>query len=77
MSKPWWNKKWGAYKICGITHTRLRPGSNKNGVHHTTVLKCQHAFCTNPLLEWIKVCPKDLPTCPMCRKKFNLIDLVR
>jgi len=76
MTKPWWSKKWGKDKICGITHARLRPGTNKNGTHHTTVLKCQHGFYTNPLLEWVKNCPTDIPTCPVCRIEFKLIDLI-
>lgn len=76
MSKPWWSKKWGSNSICGITYSRLRPGKNKNGVHHTSRLKCSHSFCTNLLLEWIKKCPGE-PTCPMCREQFDLLDLLK
>jgi len=76
MSKPWWSKKWGSNSICGITYSRLRPGKNKNGVYHTSRLKCSHSFCTNLLLEWIKKCPGE-PTCPMCRQQFDLLDLLK
>mgnify|MGYP006998153170 CR=1 FL=1 len=40
MTRLWWNKKWGSNKLCGITHTRLRPGCNKYGIKYTTKLKC-------------------------------------
>jgi hypothetical protein len=75
MSKPWWSDNWGNDKICGITHSRLRPGKNTKGVYYTTRLKCNHRFCTYPLLEWIKKCPKEIPTCPICRGSFDLQDL--
>ena len=76
-SRPWWSKKWGADKICGITHTRLRPGKNKKGIYRTTRLSCKHAFCTYPLLKWIKICPSSVPTCPVCRRPFGLEELIR
>lgn len=76
MRKPWWNNKWGSDKLCGISHTRLRPGTNKSGFKYTTVLKCSHGFYTNSLIEWVKNCPTPEPTCPICRSKFKIIDLL-
>lgn len=76
MKKPWWSKKWGNDKTCYITHTRLRPGKNRKGVYYTTHLDCNHSFCTYPLLEWIKQCPKNTPTCPACRTAINLNELI-
>ena len=76
MTRLWWNKKWGSDKLCGITHTRLRPGCNKYGIKYTTKLKCNHTFYTNPLIEWIKNCPVEIPTCPTCRKDFKIEDLL-
>ena len=76
MSKPWWNKNWGSDKLCCITHTRLRPGKSKSGVYYTTRLTCNHSFCTNSLIEWLRLCPQE-PTCPICRTKFNIIDLIK
>lgn len=75
MPEPWWNKKWGSESMCSITYTRLRPGKNKNGVRKTSSLKCSHRFCTKSLLEWIKNCP-NTPTCPICRKEFEILDLL-
>lgn len=76
MTKPWWSKKWGSDKTCSITHTRVRPGKNSKNVYYTTRLKCSHSFCTYPLLEWVKNCPKDEVTCPVCRRPFQLQDLI-
>ena len=72
MKKSWWNKKWGKNRICGITHTRLRPGKNKNGTPHVTHLKCKHSFYTKSLEKWVNACPVSPPTCPCCRKTFIL-----
>jgi hypothetical protein len=77
MSKPWWSNKWGKDKICSITYTRLRPGKNKKGIYYTTRLKCNHLFCTYPLLEWVKKCPNEDLTCPVCRSPFILTDLLK
>lgn len=77
MNKPWWSKKWGKDKTCYITHTRLRPGKNKKGVYYTTQLSCNHSFCTYPLLEWIKQCPNNTPTCPTCRTTINFNELIK
>lgn len=76
MTKYWWNKKWGSDKICGITHSRIRPGKNKNGVHYSTTLKCGHSFYTNALLKWTETCG-SYPTCPLCRADFTFIDLIQ
>jgi hypothetical protein len=68
-----WKKKWKD-KVCGITRGRLRPGKNKHGQTHVVFLKCslgEHGFYRNPLIEWIKNCPSDKPTCPMCRESFE------
>ena len=75
MSKPWWSKKWGCEKICGITHTRLRPGKNKKGIFHTTTLSCGHSFCTYPLLSWVNVCGIESTSCPICRQMFTLVQM--
>lgn len=76
-AEHWWSNNWGTEYTCGITHTRLRPGKNKNGVYYTTKLKCNHRFCTNPLLEWVKNCPDGRITCPVCRQTFELQDMIR
>lgn len=76
MVKHWWKKKWDSEHICGITHVRLRSGRSKSGIPYVTKLKCKHRFYTNPLLEWMKHCPSNEPTCPVCRGKFDLMDLV-
>ena len=49
MAKYFWNKKYGRNKLCGITHTRLRPGKNKDGVSYVIILKCGHGFYRKPL----------------------------
>ena len=77
MSKPWWSEKWGKENTCCISQTRLRPGKNSRGVYYTTRLKCNHKFCTYPLLEWVKQCPNEIPTCPVCRAPFVLDDLIK
>ena len=35
MTKPFWNTKFGKHSICPITHTRLRPGKNQQGISYT------------------------------------------
>ena len=77
MGKNFWNKNWGKDNLCGITHSRLRPGKNSKGVHFTTSLKCGHRFCTYPLLNWVKKNNGLSATCPICRYKFNLIDMIK
>jgi len=72
MEKSWWAEKWGKDKICGITHTRLRPGKNKNGKSYVTRLKCDHSFYTKALEKWIEFCPVNPPTCPCCRNKISI-----
>ena len=69
MSKSFWKKRW-ENRICGITHTRLRPGKNKKGVSYSVFLPCKHGFYRSVLKEWVKMCPKDNATCPICRKKI-------
>ena len=72
MKKSWWRKKWGSEHFCGITRSRLRPGKNKNGVPYVTRLKCNHAFYTKALDEWISKCPTETVTCPCCRKVIDI-----
>jgi hypothetical protein len=74
--KQWWEKKWGKDKLCGITHTRLRPGKNKHGLPYIVTLKCKHSFYSNALIEWCKYCANDEPTCPCCRTVFNALDII-
>jgi hypothetical protein len=70
--KPYWSKKWGKDKICGITHSRLRPGKNKRGISYTIKLNCNHSFYRSVLLEWVKsFINKGDPTCPLCRVPFK------
>ena len=71
----WWDTKWNKNNICGITHARLRPGKNKNGLPYTIRLPCGHGFYINPLLEWMQKCPKHIATCPCCRSKITLQDI--
>lgn len=65
-----WKDKW--VKTCGITKSRLRPGKNKYGLSYSVFLTCKHGFYRNVLIEWIKNCPSEQPTCPMCRKIFKV-----
>lgn len=67
--KPWYFKKWGKDKICGITQTRLRPGKDKYGIPYVVKLSCSHSFYTNALFEW----SINNSTCPNCREPFNFI----
>ena len=68
MPNSWWSKKWGKDHICGITHTRLRPGTNRQGIPYVTRLSCTHAFYTKALAKWVETCPTSPPTCPCCRE---------
>ena len=68
--QPFWKKKWDGH-ICGISKGRLRPGTNKDGVFHSIFLSCRHGFYRSVLIEWVKNCPHEKPTCPICRKEFN------
>lgn len=72
MRNSFWRKKW-ENKVCGITHTRLRPGKNKDGLSYSVFLPCKHGFYRSVLDKWIKTSPKDSTTCPLCRKKFGFI----
>jgi len=71
MSK-WWEKKWGKDQICGISYNRLKCGTNKNGVLLSTTLKCNHRFCTEPLLKWFSI----NNSCPICRENIKLEDIL-
>lgn len=68
MKEPYWNKKWGKNSICGISHARLRPGSNKQGVPYCVFLPCKHGFYLSVLQVWYH----KHNTCPMCRTEFTL-----
>ena len=72
-NEPYWKKIWKD-QTCGITNTRLRPGKNKYGLSHTIFLKCTHGFYRKVLSEWVINCPKQQPTCPICRQVFNISD---
>lgn len=77
IEQAWWYKKWNKERICGITHGRLRPGRNKNGVPYAIELPCGHSFYTNALLEWMSVSGDMLYSpCPCCRKDFTLQELL-
>ena len=72
----WWNKKWGKDNICPISQSRLRPGTNKDGLSYVIQIKeCKHLFYRNALLEWYKNCPR-ISSCPVCRTNFDPIQLV-
>lgn len=68
--KSFWEKRW-KNKTCGISMSRLRPGKNKYGESYSVFLDCTHGFYRNVLIEWIKNCPTNQPTCPMCRTSFK------
>jgi len=70
-------KKWGKNAICGITHTRLRPGKYKNGSKRCIFLDCKHGFYTRPLFIWLENDPHVNPTCPLCRQNINEKNLLR
>ena len=74
MAKPFWNRKWDKTNKCPITQTRLRPGKNKWGIPYTIRLNCGHRFCRSAIFNWVK--KSQIPTCPMCRGKIFLIDLI-
>ena len=65
-SQPWWNKKWGKNSVCAITHTRLRPGVDKDGLPYVISLSCGHFFYRKVINAWY-VKSSD-PSCPICRK---------
>ena len=69
MPKNFWINKWYG-QVCGISHTRLRPGGNKSGQSYCIFLSCKHGFYRSVLNKWIENCPTD-PTCPMCRLKIE------
>jgi len=69
----WWDKRYGKNAICGITHSRLRPGKDSNGVAYVIKLPCQHAFYRSVLIKWIETSSSySAPKCPMCRQEFVL-----
>ena len=67
----WWNNKYGKNSFCGITKTRLRPGKDKDGISYICKLPCKHYFYRKAIQEWIL--HVENPTCPLCRKSFNII----
>jgi hypothetical protein len=77
MTKKFWTNKWGKEHFCGITYSRLRPGKNSKGVYYTSTLKCGHRFCTYPLLNWLKVNNSFKVGCPICRKPFSIVDMLK
>ncbi len=71
----WWKKKYDKESICGITHSRLRSGTDRNGQTYSIFLPCGHGFYRSPLAQWVLSTVPRNPTCPLCRTEFNL-DLV-
>lgn len=71
--KNFWKEKWGREHICGITHTRLRPGKDKYGNSYVVELPCTHRFYRKPLITWVESCftRKTDVVCPMCRQGFD------
>jgi len=69
--KPFWDRKWGTDKICGIFHTRLRPGKNKDEMTYSVFLKCGHGFCRTAITKWINT----KMNCPICRRNIDPIEL--
>ena len=67
-----WGKKWGKNEKCSITLSRLRPGNNKFGIPYTICLPCKHRFYRAALINWVKT----NPSCPVCRRRIFLIDLM-
>ncbi len=76
MRKLFWSKKWGKEKICNITFSRLRPGKSKSGLPYCITLECSHSFYTNALLECINNCKSDVVTCPVCRRGFDIFQII-
>lgn len=70
-----WKNKWKD-QVCGITKSRLRPGKNKYNLSYSIFLDCTHGFYRSVLTEWIKNCPTENPTCPICRKPFDIISVL-
>ena len=71
-NKPFWSKKWGKNKICGITLSRLRPGKYKNGISYVTKLPCNHMFWFKAIEQWLNTGEN---TCPLCRQEIKFIIL--
>lgn len=69
---PFWYKKWSG-QLCGITHSRLRPGKNKNGNPYCVFLDCKHGFYRSVITKWANSCLQSTPRCPVCRRKFKLV----
>lgn len=63
MKGTFW-KKYGKEQLCGISHSRLRSGRNKDGKPYVVFLKCKHGFYRKPLSIWVE----KHNTCPICRK---------
>ena len=63
-----WSKNWGRDKICPITQTRLRPGSDRNGNKYVIKISCGHRFYRNALNKWLKYANN----CPVCRKEIKI-----
>ena len=73
IQTKWWDKKWGKNKVCGITQSRLRPGTNKKGRPYVSWLNCGHGFYQVPLMQWIihSYVSSNEAKCPICREKIN------
>ena len=83
MNKPWWSKKWGRDKICGIRQARLRPyriethpetGEKIRVKNDIMTLNCGHRFYQKEWLQWIPVSQKlnnGKIICAMCRQEWE------
>jgi hypothetical protein len=69
MKQPFW-AKYGKSEICGISHSRLRPGKDKDGNLYVIFLPCGHGFYRQPLQIWMQ----RSEICPICRHPFTTIN---
>lgn len=66
MKQPFW-KKFGKDQVCGITHSRLRPGKDKDGNSYVIFLQCKHGFYRKALAMWLE----RSNVCPICRANIS------
>lgn len=69
---PWWSKKYGKDKVCGISFTRLRQGKNKNGMSYVITLPCSHSFYRYNIVKWTIFSISQTSSCPICRTSYDL-----
>jgi hypothetical protein len=73
---PWWNKKYGKDSICAITHSRLRPGKNSDGLSYCIFLPCKHGFYRSAITNLVISNSEEILKCPLCRQEFDPILVV-